>query len=500
MTNRNWNPENEQALDAMLQKSLSELPLPDDVVKEVTPWRGAMNRILTGLALNLITLNFLNLNFILPTIGLLLLLLGFRALRRENGWFKGCYILTILRLAYVLPTLVLNATVYQSAFYASPMIPTLTALNLALIFLLIFCFWQGLRAVQKKSGLPVGAGGAAALMVWCVLIWLLALTNYEGLFLGLVFVLIYILILRGLFKLSGKLDEAGYVIRPAPVRVPDRMLTAVILVCLAVGMTCAYLFLNRFPMEWQPQSVTEDAETAEIKEQLISLGFPEDVLADLTEDDVRSCQGALQVVVNVDVMDVSNEFTHSPEQGLRFTGVAVQLPEEQQKWKIFHHFQWTGNPTFCGTEAILLWPYNASYSSDWTKTTVQAPYSGEITGQVLYDKDGQVYAAPFYSLEAELYSSSFFSGASVCTDIFASFSLPRSGENQRGYVSYTFSALTDNTLIYSWVNYTHQKHLFQYPVRTAREERIASSAASAFFTIQEESLWFNSIGGTVTNP
>lgn len=489
MTNRNWDPANEQAFDALLQNSLSELP-PDDVVKEVTPWRRAMNRILTGLALNLITLNFLNLNFILPTIGLLLLLLGFRALRRENGWFKGCYILTILRLAYVLPTLVLNATVYQSAFYASPVIPFLTALNLALMFAVLFCFWRGLRAVQKKAGLPGQSAGAAALMAWSVLICLLALTNYEGLFLGLVFFLIYILILRSLFRLSGKLDEAGYVIRPAPVRVPDRTLTAVILVFLSIGLACAYLFFNRYPMEWQPQSVTEDAETAEIKEQLISLGFPEDVLADLTEDDVRSCQGALQVVVNVDVMDVSNEFTHSPEQALRFTGIAVQLPGERQQWKLFHHFQWTGNPTFYGTEAILLWPYSASYGPDWTTATAQPPYSGEITGQVLYDKDGQVYAAPFYALEAELYTSPFFSGAQASTDIFASFSLPRSGENHRGYVSYTFSALTDNIKIYSWMNYTHQRLWFQYPVRTAREERIAVSDAGTFFTIQDEFLQF----------
>ena len=47
-----------------------------------------MNRILFGMALCAITLNFLCLNYILPAVGTVLLLLGFRTLRRENRWLR----------------------------------------------------------------------------------------------------------------------------------------------------------------------------------------------------------------------------------------------------------------------------------------------------------------------------------------------------------------------------------------------------------------------------
>ena len=93
MSERDWELMKEEDLDNALINSIPELP-PDDIVKEVTPWRKAMNRSLVGLALTTITLNFLGLNYVLPAVGTILTLLGFRALRGENGWFKGCLLYT----------------------------------------------------------------------------------------------------------------------------------------------------------------------------------------------------------------------------------------------------------------------------------------------------------------------------------------------------------------------------------------------------------------------
>ena len=77
-----------------------------------------MDRASTGLALTTVTLNFLGLNYILPAAGAILLLLGFRALRGENAWFRGCWTITIIRTAYLFASLILNATVYQEVVYA----------------------------------------------------------------------------------------------------------------------------------------------------------------------------------------------------------------------------------------------------------------------------------------------------------------------------------------------------------------------------------------------
>ena len=99
---------------AMLAQSVPDTP-PEEIVAEVTPWRRAMNRILFGMALCAITLNFRCLNYILPAVGTVLLLLGFRTLRRENRWLGGCFAVTVIPAVCIFATLVLNTTILQSA-------------------------------------------------------------------------------------------------------------------------------------------------------------------------------------------------------------------------------------------------------------------------------------------------------------------------------------------------------------------------------------------------
>lgn len=487
MSNHEWESMNEDDFDSMLKTSLSE-PLPDDIAREVTPWRHAMDSALVGLAVNAVTVHFLNLNYLLPTIGLILMLLGFRTLRRENGWFKACFVIAIIRAAGFFQSLILNATVLQSAT-----VPSLTALNLALVFLQFFCLWRGFKAVKERAGLPARAGAAVALMVWYLLICLLTLVEYNGTIIGIVLIVSYFYILRNLFHLSKELDEAGYAIQAALVRVPNPIVVLAILAVLGVGMAWGYLFGSSYPMEWTAVGAGEQAEVAEIKAHLAHLGFPEEILWDLTTQDVLACRGALHVTADVldhpvnDGREVVNHLGNSTHihtvydvKELRITGVAVALPGEPEQWKIFHHFLWLLDPGFYGTESLQLWPTCRGGNSGWTQ-------SGDVTGQVLYTLDGQSYTAPYHSLGSQSYTSSSVWGEQTFTDVFATFSLPHGGEGKRGYVSYAVAEMQPGALVDSWINYTHQQSWLQYPVMTAMEQRIANSwsKAGAFFTVQD---------------
>lgn len=473
MNNRDWRLINDPDFEEMVRNSLPDSP-PDDVAHEVTPWRTATDRALVGLTLNLLILNFLRLNYILPAIGVICMLLGFRTLRRENGWFRGCYVLTILLAVRYFPLLVLNATIYQKAVYELPFFSVLTVLNTGIGFALIVCLGNGFRKVQRKSGLPAHAGRAFALIAWYALICLLALLQYSGIILGVGLVAAYIFCIRALFKLSKELDEAGYAVQAAPVRMRDRTLVGVILALLAVGTAVGYLFLNHYPMKWTAVESSGCAQVEEIKTQLASLGFPEEILDDLTAGDIQACEGALRVVVDVHDSSVGRDDVPM----LRNTGIAVELPGEREQWKLFHHFRWLEDPGFYGTESIQLWP--ADHSEGWS-------FVGEVSGQVLCTKDGLTYAAPYYSLDRGTYVyNSILWGENTSDDIFATFSMPGRGEEYRGYISYAVQETQDGYLMDSWVNYTHQQTWRQYPVLTAKQHRIANSwnEAGAFFTVQ----------------
>ena len=288
---------NDREFDALLESAAPELP-PDDVARDVTPWRRAIGNILGGSALCSITLNFFCLNYLLPTIGVILQLLGFRPLRRENGWFRACWLLAVLRAALFLPCIVLNATIYSNAVYASSVGTALTYGTVAVQMLLFFCFWRALRAVRQKAGTEVRAGSAAALLIWYAAVLTLAYVQYSGLLLGLAMLGCYILILRSLYRLSREMEESGYALTPAPVRLSDGALVKSLVSLLALGVACGYLFFGSYRMDWQPKSDSLSAEAVEIRAQLLALGYPEDALNDLSEDDLLACRGATLVVVH----------------------------------------------------------------------------------------------------------------------------------------------------------------------------------------------------------
>lgn len=477
MDDRRFDQGQDTELESLLAESLSAPP-PDVLISEITPWRQAMNRVLTGLALTSITLNFLWLDTILPTIGMVLLLLGLRTLRQENRYFKLWWMINLPLSGWSIFCLLRRAVPGSQSFFALLPIQVLSYTGLALQIVKVFFLWRGLVAIHRKTGLPPRDCGGA-LLVWYGIVTVLALLNYQGWLLSLPVFIAYFLILRDLYRLSGLLEEAGYTVRSAPVRIPDRILVQGILAVLAVGLAVCYLFLNRFPMDWRPVDQAEHSQVAELEQHLLELGFPEEVLADLTPEDILACDGAVRVVSDVSWEELEEYYAKAP----KITGVAVELAGERERWRIFHHFALQEAPRR-GTYAIQLWPIWWGGSEGWFQSM-----GTTYTGRVLYDRNGAALWSPYFFLGSETYTAdTIFWGPQTNTDVFASFSLPRDGENHRGYVCYEAAESYDGYIINSWFNFVQPTGWFQYPCLSAQEWRMAghfNGYAAPYLYIQD---------------
>lgn len=464
--------------ELLLQESISDLPPSDTLVEDITPWRKAMNRILWGLGLMTVTLNFWNLDTILPAMGMVLMLLGFRALRHENGWFRAGFILAVIRSLWLLASIFLNATIYSSEIGNSNAAGLCTYAMLTVGFFHLICLRGGIRAVQKKAGLEPHSGSANALLVFYLVLVALAILNFEGFAVWLLLIA-YICILRGLFKLSRELDDAGYVITPDPPRVADRavmiLYTAVIALLLAVG----YLFFGQYEMDWTAAQPQSDC-VAEVRAELLELGFPENILNDLTEEEIFACQGAKAVYVDTEDLPASDGYEVYEQTGrtthiyteykareLRITAVAVEPEDPASDWVVIHHFLWTSDPGYRGTEAMQIWPTYRGMEG-WVS-------ANRFSGRVLYDEGETTFAAPYQRLEEVFYTYYGFFGQTDCQDIVATFSLPKDGENCRGYVCYGVKSVEEGWLLNSWCNYFYQQTFLQYPVGTAEEALLSGN-------------------------
>lgn len=480
-------------IDNSLLYNYDILP-PEDVVSKVNPFSKNIKFILIGLAMWIIKLNFMKLNYLLPLAGILLLTSGFRALKKENRWFLSCFVISVFLLLEFSATLIINTTIFHQKIYQSPLMMGLSVISTILSFLLFFCFGRGIRELQESANLPKGAGGTVTLIIWYAVLYALALTGYSGIFIGIIMLVAFLGILISLYGVSKELDEAGYMLSPPATTIPNWVICLLVCSAIIAGGLCGYIFGGKYDMKWQ--AVTDELSTHQhIKEQLLSLGFPDAVLNDLSPADLLECNDAVEIqvkealhpankgreVISTQNLSGRKTYIHSTvydQKELYITSVAVKLPYERETWKIFHHFTWRTTPAFHGTECIRIIPaYNIL---GWSN-------GGNLSGRILYD-DGETYTAPFNSLESQLYTAdNMFFGPSTSDDIYATFSLPDTGTNHRGYVCYTAVANQPGWILSSWINYTHRLDFFQYPNRTAMDDNLKGMLehSDAFISVQD---------------
>ena len=472
--------------DELLREDAAALPPPAD--GEITPWRTAMDRILWGMGLTTITLNFLWLDVLLPAIGAVLLVLGFRTLRRENAPLRWGYRLALLALAIrfagdvlaALPVDVGNAPAYVH-------IPVTLALYV--------CLWRGMVEVSRAAGAEKPAAPAAgAMAVFYATLTALALIGLEGWLLVLPLLALYLFLLRSMVRLSRSLTDTGYAITAAPVRLPGwAVLWGSLAAMLAAVLLTAFLG-QRYPMDWHTRS--DAPQSVPIRQELLEKGFPSYVLDDLTAEEVSRMAGAVRVYRQVErlysdtdyrtittahymsdpdrplvydhtITDVDGEgerhYTYvyrvydTLEQTM--THVAVELPEEDgvRRYIYIHHLTYAAPPSPY-TEMLELWPAWQT-QGDWFP-------GGHVSGRVLCQKNGTAQAAAFHTLKSGSQQVSDLFGTRQTQRITAGWSFPRGVESPRAYVFYDALRGQDGWVIESWANYVCQTAPV-YPFRDA---------------------------------
>ena len=466
--------------DRLLQEEANALAPAAD---EVNPWRESMVLVLWGIGLTSITLNFLYLDVILPALGAVLMVLGFRTLRGENRALRWCWRLS-MAVAAVRSIAAVAAALPQDTGSAAGY--AVMGLTLALYI----CLWRGMVGVSRAAGAEKATAPAAgALAVFYVVLFVLAHIGLEGWLAVLPLLIVYVMILRSLVRLSRSLADMGYVIHAAPVRLPAAAVLWGYLGMTLAAVVLAMLLGQRYPMNWQ---VRADApQDAAIRAELLELGFPEKVLNDLTAEETAKMSGATEIRTQTDMeydkiryrelntdiwydtaMPDNWQYDHAEKQqdgSYRYvyriydvrtcvmTHVAVLLEEE---CIILHHAAIVKPPKESYTEAMELWPVWYGDPDEWSR-------GGWYQGRVLCDKAGRSYAAGFSALTEGSYESTGFFGSSRRSAITAEWSRLHGSENIRAYILYDARSLTPKWgYLDSWCNCARQTRPV-YPFRDA---------------------------------
>ena len=462
--------------DALLTEGADALPPAPDV----SPWRSAMGCIVWGIALKTLTLQILYLDDILPTLGCILLVLGFRTLRQENGALRWAYGLSIA------------AAVVRSACAVLQALPVDVGLTFgyvdgALMLGMLIALWRGMIGVSRAAGAEKpSAPAAGALAAFYAVLIPLAFSGLEGWLLVLPVLAVYLVILRNLVKLFRSLENTGYAIQAAPVRLPMAAVLWGYLGLTLAAVVLAMLLGQRYPMDWQPRADAPQDET--IRAELLALGMPRRVLDDLTAEEVAAMSGAKAVFVNEDklynqtkyreivmehylgenplrVLRYDRTITTKHDDGTRsytyvyrafdtleqtMTSVAVELAgaDGEKHYIVIHHLYYDTQPSSRYTEGMTVWPVWKMESS-WRPGTL-------CSGRVLCTRRGTAQTAALHGLAYDDRQVTGFFGTDRRASFDAQWTRPSGAGDVRMYMLYDAFCGDDAWVLTSYGNYTRQ--------------------------------------------
>lgn len=481
---------NDKELESLLMDGGLDERFDDKVVKNVNPWKESFWFIMWGLAMSTIRFQSIDTLELLPLLGIVVMMLGFRGLKAENRWFMAGFVCTALNLVYAFAMRLICASLWNNEilsmrFFRSGMC---TYMGLLLTGIIYVCIWRAIISAEKKAGIELHSVSPVMLVVWYILLVVAALLGISGIFSFIVMAGGYIVILVGIGNVYKEMDRIGYGFKASRIRIPN-----IVIVIVVFAIYGVLLFItvtnNYYPMEWKEVTVNQNSDIVEIKENLKQLGVPENVLEDMKEEDLLACKGAVKVHICTGNMPLNKGYSKEERKNngvweiytaydhyyLSVTNIAVQLSEDESVWRMIYHFDYNDDIKFKGIEVVQIMEYTLGLGDAWI--------NGDISGQVLYEKSGKRYASDFYSLENEEYSFISIFGSESGNDIFARYSYDVKADDYSGYVSYEIEGMIDDFLEAGiTVDYYHQNSYNVYSTTTASD--IVASGGLGYSNIE----------------
>ena len=439
--------------DGKIVDLLTEISPSEEELPTINPWSKPIGLITWGLIFTTIRLEFLKLQYILPTIGVLLVFLGFRSLRSENKFFKLTWILSIIKLLVHLVDLVVLSTPLNY--------PQGQELNVGIFMLVVqitmfLLFNEALKKVYKKADKTMEENPLIWISVWSIITAILGFTSWSSSILVWVFMMVsYFFIARSLYQMGEKLDDAGYFMSNTPIgisnRVFGRSFIAISLI-IVIGSGIMYSHLELDSKEYTAPVLTDERQT------LLDLEFPAKALAVLSDEDIKLLSGAINVEASSEVLmfdpkgtqveDNSEGYTQITDtyepgrNNLEATTVYIELPEN--KMYIMHYFSWiSGSPVWQDGITIPI--------------TSGVEHAQLVSSGLFYDKKDTRYMADFPRLSLDEFQATNMFGTHQAVGISGALSFPFGSKNQDGFVLHSYEVLAEDNkfLTATYINYVH---------------------------------------------
>ncbi|QSX06644.1 hypothetical protein JYG23_04090 [Sedimentibacter sp. zth1] len=430
-----------------------------------------------GMVLISIHINLFHLSYIFTAIGYMLIFIGFRDLCNENKYFKICFYISALSSIYY---------IFDIIFIASPLSKNEVLLSIVnfMIFIfniiLIIMFSEAISYACKKVNYRLDKNPFMGLIILQIMYLLISFTSFNNSWIVfIIMVYLYIKFIKSIYRIGLCLYKSEYNFIAPKHKISNTIISygyllfSFIIVCLF----CA--FFNHLYIEDRP---LEEYIMSENRNKLINLGFPDNIIEELPEENIEMMHNALQVSVSSEYLAFNKNYKiymiediveNKIDKGniIKVTTVYTELPNK--KLYVLHYFEWINGNAFW-EDGIRIW-------ADFDRELKL------VNAKLMFDKNNIRYIADFPRICSKKMScNSFFNYKSDFFQIYGALSFPFNTKNQRGYVLYYFDRDDNDGIIStcSSFEYVHLIHPINIPYIDT-EHRILNGGINDNLEIQQ---------------
>ncbi|MCI8608577.1 MAG: hypothetical protein HFE73_02940 [Firmicutes bacterium] len=388
----------------------------------ITPFKDAMSKVIAGLVLMTITLQFLYLQYILPAVGCMLVYLGMRTLRTGNRWYRLGWLASLARLIFHTISLLLCVTPYNVQFFTwAPW----ASYGLEFCFLLFLGL--GIYQTGKNSGLAHPKMPTWPIMVWRGILLALAWIGGSGFAILLLMLIAWVLLLKYLLRCTEAVEKAGYSLPASSVWFSGRPLLLAYLVIMALAMMGLSLICSRadFPaasFDKESQIAATD-QMVTLRDALTEKGFPAELLSQIADEDLEDL-GSPATIKNV-LSGQLSQMDESQEAAREFDIQQVGVYNDKNQVKLFTFFVY--DETASGN--VCNWIRTIHNDNDYDFRY----WSEKLT--LFYDDDHGIHWHGSPSLSKQKNAYLWFGSVREETSVYGKYSYPMGASQCGGYLT-----------------------------------------------------------------
>ncbi|MBS5306635.1 hypothetical protein PMY73_12540 [Clostridium tertium] len=415
-------------------------------------WYESMKNITIGFMFTLMTFDFFYLQYMLPSIGAVLLYIGFHNLRKANKDLNLAWIFSIINMIFrVLNLIYLNTPLNVNVKGIGILAFVSTVFQLS--FLVIFRL--GLKKIFQGSGVTLKKDVILRIIIWRIVIIICALTELGQIWvISIPIIIYYFYIFRSLYKLSYDAEAIIYIdLRKIEILNKKKLIyTYMLFSTFVVGVCC--VFSNHISLD---SSEVISVKEFGIRNTLIDKGIPIEIVKDIEDEDISK----LKNLINIEYFS----------EDLKFNSILNDDGIDFQVTTIF--FELYGNEMYA--IEYFNWGEEGPYWQDGFEISNTRPLN-VINGKLLYEKDGVNYSAEIPRLNGGMVTSrDIFRDERQEEKITGAINYPYKSQKQRGYIFYKIDITQETLAGTNLVNYMHYNHPFRIPYTEPEKKSIMFS-------------------------